>query len=397
MSLDITRVAAQISGMVARLRGDSEQRRRRLQSALETAGNYSGDLDSLRRKAVSARTSWLVAEPVDMIGARYEPPQIPPAFAVMATDGSHIDIDRHRAVRCCLINIGSVVLGYGAEPGAVLESRPSLYYDEADMVIAPTRPGERKQLIEGSLLSIKRDMEEMKRLAELAAEAKAGLPTLALADGSLIQWTLEPYSEAVTREMLHEGYLKCLAEMRRLNSERPLAVASYISYPGSTDVVNLLKVILCPCREIDCDKCPYAEDKPCEAVEGVLDRQLFDGLLAEGERSALFISASKIQKEYGEHRVQFFYVRTGEEIARVEVPQWVASDGALLNLTHALVVDQCRRGYGYPVALSEAHEQAVVTGADREEFWQLVEQSLAEEKVPASGSAKSFSKRTRWV
>jgi len=72
-------------------------------------------------------------------------------------------------------------------------------------------------------------------------------------------------------------------------------------------------------------------------------------------------------------------------------------DETLLNLTHTLVLDQCRRGQGYPVALSEAHEQAVVTGPDREYFWQLVESSLVDEKIPSLSSAKSRSKRTRWI
>jgi NurA-like 5'-3' nuclease len=86
-----------------------------------------------------------------------------------------------------------------------------------------------------------------------------------------------------------------------------------------------------------------------------------------------------------------------DEIARVEIPQWVAMDENLLNLVHALVLDQCRRGFGYPVALSEAHERAVVTAADRESFWQMVESSMIEEKLPSITSAKSQSKRTRWV
>ncbi|GAG47308.1 unnamed protein product, partial [marine sediment metagenome] len=81
----------------------------------------------------------------------------------------------------------------------------------------------------------------------------------------------------------------------------------------------------------------------------------------------------------------------------VEIPRWVATDEGLLDLVHTLVLDQCRRGQGYPVALSEAHEKAVVTGADREQFWQLVELSLVEEHLPTRTSAKSQSKRTRWI
>ena len=92
-----------------------------------------------------------------------------------------------------------------------------------------------------------------------------------------------------------------------------------------------------------------------------------------------------------------FICRLDEEIARIEIPQWVAQDEKRLNLVHTLVLDQCRRGQGYPVALGEAHEKAVITGADRENFWQMVESSLIAEHLPTSGSAKSQSKKTRWV
>ncbi|MBA7703999.1 hypothetical protein ES703_112797 [subsurface metagenome] len=132
-------------------------------------------------------------------------------------------------------------------------------------------------------------------------------------------------------------------------------------------------------------------------MAGVRDRELFLNLLSEGERSALFISPSKIQKHYGYHQVYFFYIRVDDEVARVEIPRWVALNEDLLNLVHILVLDQCRRGHGYPVALSEAHEQAVVTAADRENFWQLVDSSLVEEHLPTLTSAKSQSKRARWV
>jgi hypothetical protein len=187
--------------------------------------------------------------------------------------------------------------------------------------------------------------------------------------------------------------------MKKLNGERRLALASYISFPRSTDVVNVLRLIICPGDIPDCDRdCPPGKDRACEAVAGVRDRDLFMLLLGDGERSALFTSPSKVVAEhYGEHRVHFFYLRAGDEIARVEVPQWVAENEGLLGLTHGLLLDQCRRGHGYPVALSEAHELAVVTGTDRESFWELVESSLIEEHLPTPGSAKGFSKRTRWV
>ena len=148
---------------------------------------------------------------------------------------------------------------------------------------------------------------------------------------------------------------------------------------------------------MDSDRCFECKTRECDFIAGVDDRELFSAVLAQGERSALFISPSNIQKRYGNHRVHFFYLKLDEEIARIEVPQWVAQDETRLDLVHTLVLDQCRRGQDYPVALSEAHEKAVITGADRENFWQIVESMLIKEHLPISGSAKSRSKRMRWV
>jgi NurA-like 5'-3' nuclease len=104
-----------------------------------------------------------------------------------------------------------------------------------------------------------------------------------------------------------------------------------------------------------------------------------------------------VTERYGDHEIHFFYLRLDDEIARVEVPRWVARDPELVGLAHALIIDQCNRGQGYPVALSEAHEQAVVTTADRNNFWQLVESGLVAEHLPTPGTGKSRSKRMRWV
>jgi hypothetical protein len=215
----------------------------------------------------------------------------------------------------------------------------------------------------------------------------------------LILWGLEAYPDFVTEVMLGQGFLPCLEDIRRQNSDKKVALASYISFPRSTDVVNVLRVAICPHEVADCDRfCPPPKDRDCEGVAGVTDRELFMDVLAPGERSALFISPSKITKEhYGEHRVYFCYLRLEEEVARVEMPRWAAENDELLGLVHSLTLDQCLRGQGYPVALSEAHEQAVVTAADRTEFWQLVESLCVEEKIPTLTSAKSFSKRMRWV
>ena len=99
----------------------------------------------------------------------------------------------------------------------------------------------------------------------------------------------------------------------------------------------------------------------------------------------------------GQEWSHFYYLNGGAEIARVEVPDWLADDPELLALSHAMLVKQCELGMGYPVAISEAHEQAVITGHDREEFRRLTLMLLEQRGLPTPESAKSFSKRRPWV
>ena len=101
--------------------------------------------------------------------------------------------------------------------------------------------------------------------------------------------------------------------------------------------------------------------------------------------------------QYREHRVHFVYLNTGDEIARVDLPEWVADDGAALDFVHGAIVDQIEKGLGYPVSLTEAHEQAVVRSADRRLFWEVVERTAREAGRSTLQSAKATSKSIRPV
>ncbi len=72
MSLDLTKVASQVGGMVARLKADGEERRKRLNYALDVLCNRVTDLDYLKRKIASSKTTWLVAGLADGLDQRSE-------------------------------------------------------------------------------------------------------------------------------------------------------------------------------------------------------------------------------------------------------------------------------------------------------------------------------------
>jgi hypothetical protein len=103
---------------------------------------------------------------------------------------------------------------------------------------------------------------------------------------------------------------------------------------------------------------------------------MWASLLEPGQRSPLFRSSARILDLYKDHRIYFCYVHVGTEVARVEMPEWVAQNSSLLNQALSLILAQVNKGFGYPVALAEAHNQAVVRGGDRARFFALLEQQM---------------------
>ena len=408
MALDLYRTAAQIDAAVAG--GDlGAARERRADAVLAALRDSDAATLNARVDAARGMLAFLPAEAVEAPGGVFDAPSTPADFSVVAAVGSHIDVNRHLPLRCALINIGGCRLTYGGAPDAEMFSRPRLRTSDAELFLQDPASPSARQPVEGALMGLVRTVEEAAALADAVEDGDGALPTLALLDGTLVLWELGGelpprgrYPDYVRARLLDDGLLAALDRIREASLRRQVAVASYISLPNSSEVVNLLRLGLC-----DWDPVGHCQThcralvpgtRRCDAAHGLTDRVLFERTLAAGQRSAVFASRSPVARDaYGVHRVHFFYVNVGEEIGRVEVPAWVAVEPALLSLTHSLVVDNARRGAGYPVALQEAHEQAVVTGADREAFRNMVERALEERGLPVYTSQKQRSKRRPWV
>ncbi|MDP2952339.1 MAG: DNA double-strand break repair nuclease NurA [Chloroflexota bacterium] len=349
MALDLSQIASQVVEAVTKLRQGDRERQEHLRLALETLAETSPQ--DLKTKIDASKTTWLVSGLGESMAAGHPPPPCPQDFAVAAVDGSHIDVDRHSPVRCYLINLGMVTLRYGKSPQALLASRPTLYTAAEDLALPdPQGPGEAQ--IEGPLLGVKRAVAEAAALGPLLQALPPELPALALLDGSLILWGLEGREFETSRsfvreEFLDRGFLPALEGIRQQAQGKPRALASYISLPRSTEVANAMRLALCPYEAADCDHCGFGRgERPCDRVAGIQDRQLFEALLGVGERSDTFTSRSSIvRRHYGRHQVRFFYLRGAEEIGRVEFPSWIEERG-MVELLHALVLDQCCRGKG---------------------------------------------------
>lgn len=427
MSLDFVRVAGQIQTMSRDIADDSLERSRRLERALRELANAAAQPDELAQRVGSAQTSWLMGKPlVEPLDAHYAPSQPPTDYIVVAADGSHIDVDRHIPVRCYLLNVGWACIGYGAYAGLTeLTSEPSLNFADEDLTFDDDHDASHQERVAGSFLSALRSVKEMEKLADLIETLPPEAPTLALLDGTLVLWGLSfvSVSSRARRRILDDGVLAVLRRLRALAEVRPLAVASYISYPGAAEVTNALRISVCPmgrepCPEhgfihdqVNCAHCPgYLggnSGRPCDAVAGGSDRDLFHRLLAEGERGAVMLqhpaARDYVYNQYCNegHELAFCYLRTPEyvpdEVGRVEMPVWTAVNQERVGLAHSILVDQCRRGMGYPVAIMEAHEQAVIDGPSREFFRRLLEDAVTSERGAFTTSAKDRSKRGRWL
>lgn len=396
--LDFSQVVAQISAFTAEQVGTQSLFQSALQEAGRRLGTAAPKWEVVRGRIAESRTSWLVAEWCDSPEIRCVAPPRPTPCAVLAADGSQIVSDRHEFALCYLLNIGLIALRYGPEASACLRSRPTLYCAEDD----PEEMAQGEQAaIAPRRLAMRRLLAECAGLSELAADLSDDTPAAALLDGSLILWPLESETDTFRAESLTQ-----FQQQLDTFHARRIPFVGYISRPASRDVVNSLRVSHCPHERADCDHyCPN-RSKPrshyvapdCLGTERVTDADLFALILQPGERSAVFGSQSKILTLYREsHRIRFFYLHTGDEIARVEIPHWVAADAQLLDRTHALCLDQIHKGDGYPVALAEAHEQAVIRAPERDAFFQLLERDFVQARQTVTLSRKAASKRARRI
>lgn len=384
--LDFAQLKRQVNEMAMEQALRREDIISKLREALGVLRQWAHRWEDVLSKVEASKTSWLLCRPKEALDSKLSVVGPIRPLTVIATDGSQIFPDRHEVALCYLINIGLVALHYRTGEQPLMQSRPLLHYREEELY---ETWGGRKVLLNFDMVSVKRQLLEIEMLAELASSSPSDRARVALVDGSLIFWRLEGMPEDFVRSAIS----RLLAAFERLR-ECGIPVAGYISSPGSTDVVNALKVCLCPYEQANCDRCEYKRNEmpPCARIDGITDALVFRQLLSEGEYTQPFGSASKILERYGEHAIRFTYINVGYEVARVEVPDWVANS-RMMELVISTAFEQAQKGNGYPVALAEAHEQAVIRGRDRELFFRMLEEAFVRHNIRVGMSLKMLVKR----
>jgi len=393
--LDMTKLSGQFPEISQHLQQEASASQQRLNQALNLIAESRSRQQTLedQQHQWRDRAIFNAATPLEPIDTCQDIPVPPAAHSVFATDGSQISPSHHEIAYCYLINIGRVMLHYGQSLLPVLDSLPEVFYRQEDLY-------ESRQwgIATEEWLGYRRTVSEIEALSDMACRwvnppGAHTEPNLALVDGSLIYWFLDNLPTPARDRLLPPIF----EAWEQLEAAK-IPLMSYLSANRHTEAVRFLRYAACPYEVPDCQSyCDNNENNklPCQVCDPLRDTTLWQSLLSPGQRSAVWRSSAPILNLYPEQcSIHFCYLHVGAEIARVEFPAWLAQDQELLEQSLGILLAQVYKGYGYPVAIAESHNQAVVTSSDRARFFALLEREMIKAGLPNVGvSYKESHKR----
>ena len=178
-------------------------------------------------------------------------------------------------------------------------------------------------------------------------------------DGSLVWWGLAAY-----QDMCNAAWRTCT---HLYNTGT--AYVGYISASRSRNLCTLLTYLangdICDHRHVS------GVTVPTDTY--VTDTMLYSTILPDWYRTPFFTSSHAFIQAYPAHvRPYFSYWNIGSEVVRIEMPYWLVCDEGRRESVLAIVRNQIEKGHGYPSALTEAHEAAVIRESDRQFFFQTI-------------------------
>ena len=308
------------------------------------------------------------------------PPSCPDQATLIGCDGSQILPDRHSPFLYSVINIGLILYHHGSDQAPLTLTVPFLDFPQEEIEDDLER-------FAGASVSVRRDLEEMNQVATLVEQsADLPRPLVAMMDQRLAYW---PIGDTV-------GYEKSLQSwtngMKRIQNAGGMVIG-YVDRPNSVNVINLL-------RTLDVGNKEFDERDLIRRPNSVTDLELFHYLLPPGTRSKVFgVIDNSIRNQYFKQAGQeicFFYYRpihsVSNEIARIDLPLWIARSPERVAQIHALVHQQCQLLGGYPYILTRADEIAVVGHQERLYLEQVIAVEMQRKGLESSVTAKQMGK-----
>lgn len=362
MPVDYLQIQGQIHTYSSRVRLREAELKAHREKALETLRAYAArgmDLAALVARANTFNEHLRCAVPgIERLDGAFPLPPLPEPITILAADGSQVIPNRQRPVEFCVINVGAVTMRYGTGEAPTITVRSTLL-DPDEMYTA-------NGLITEGTVALRRDLAERSELVNLAQTASA--PVVTLTDGPL-ELFREP-NPSPEFDRAFNDYLGVLKDL----AETGAATAGYVDRPRSDLAVRLLEL---PLLETEGELDQAGKKRP---LLGLTDAGLFrEALQSPGARSAVFTIQSDSAKQFnGDLALHFFYLNVSRselpELARVEIPAWVAENPDLLDAVHAALVSQCRilANKPFPYVIHRAHEEAVISYEDSNRLEELI-------------------------
>ncbi len=394
MALELNKLTGQVAvmgqTMAARadeLAGRASQARKRLAAQPEVSDELKRKIETARQIDEWRRGCIPLGERLD---ERCQPLVQPKLCTLIAADGSQIYPDRHGIASYYLLNTGAIVLRAGTGEAPSVSSVPEIFFEDADLY------DEEGRMRSAEFISAQRNQRELSALADLAEIERTALggdlsvPIVCLIDGPLLPW-LRPDPDRP--EALNQELAFFTEQMARLQHAGAIPVG-YVDRPSSAYVLRILELI-----GLSIEKITRETLRQGDFIQ-LADRQLFTDL-TPNERTGLFEPNSDANDRYrvrSGDRIAFAYAnfarQSGREnaaIARIEVPGWIASDPAKLDLAQAAIYANCEPT-SYPYVLARAHELAVVGGAEKEGLEQMLFQAMLRSGLMPEISFKAANK-----
>jgi hypothetical protein len=412
MTLEIEKLRDAVSQMVQSTVRSRRKRLVILEKALERLQTQAPDWQELERcldlainraglKKLRAARPLNDGEPLD---TAVDPPELPSQATTIASDGSQIMPDRHAAYLYSLVNVGIFVYFYGQKRTPLQATAPWLDYPDKDNE-AHASPGSfhDEAFPESSAaVGLRRDRAEIEILARTAWEHNNGpKPLLAILDQRLLYWPAVSVADQ-TGSRVVDAWQEAMNGIRASDG----LLAGYITRSRKQSVLTMLDTL-----EIESSNFELSRLTERDTLSGLSDTALFGRILSPGQRSKVFIDVSQHNEDFRSreplNEICFFYLNPGlrrrpdsgldgdaswTQVARVDMPMWVAQDPAAVANVHALIYDQCCILGNYPYALTRADELAVVGRSDQENLNVMIENAMQRQDITRFMTAKQSTK-----
>ncbi|WP_420641081.1 DNA double-strand break repair nuclease NurA [Candidatus Leptofilum sp.] len=391
MTLEFEKLTADLEKMAQTTARRLNQRRERVAEGLDTLKTYRTNWTAVAQALQTAQEKsdekyYRSARPFshnEPLDSHIPAPSPPPQATIVAADGSQIMPDRHAAHLYYLINVGGIIYHHGSGRTPETFSQPDIVYPDSDETIDNFNdtPG---------AVSIERDLKEIETLArKTAANRHNAQPLLSILDQRLLYWPIGSAGVADNYAVTTWG-----EHMTGVHQAGAL-LCGYIDRPGTSAVMTLLRSI----AGLSDANFDWKELGKRKATQGVTDADIFAQILKPGERSAVFANISDANSVFmtqdEANEVCFFYLNpglSGKNIARVDIPRWVAEDAGAVTAVHSLLIDQCRIMGNYPYVIARADEMAVVGRQDASELNFMIDVIMERHGISNDITSKQGSK-----